>query len=237
MRTAIRLMVVDDHPLARHGLISMLHAHEERFQVVAEAEGVQAALQLAEAGTVEIVLTDLHFEPDGSPNGLDLLRRLKAQQPGAKVVMITSEMSDQFLLEAFDAGADAYLHKHAASAEIVRAIESVASGFTHFPAHLRKALEKREREPRLTPREIDVLPYIARGMTAKEIARELMYVDPLHKNIASRTIEVHKANIKQRLHLEEANSLIPFAIEYCQAHRIDFKAMMIHTRPNRPDFP
>ena len=232
MRTAVRLMVVDDHPLARQGLISMLHAYEERFQVVAEAECVQAALDLAEAANVEIVVTDLHFEPNGSPNGIDLLRLLKAKQSCPKVVMITSEVNDQFLLEAFDAGTDAYLHKHAASAEIVRAIESVDSGFTHFPARLRMALEKREREPRLTTRETEVLPFIARGMTAKQIARELMYVDPLHKNVASRTIEVHKANIKQRFRLEEANSLIPFAIEYCQAHRIDFKAMTIHTRRN-----
>ncbi|MEI8081182.1 MAG: LuxR C-terminal-related transcriptional regulator, partial [Actinomycetes bacterium] len=91
----------------------------------------------------------------------------------------------------------------AAPAEIARAIESVASGFTHYPAHLTTALDKRDREPMATQRERELLPYIARGMTAKEIARELTHMEP-GSPIIDRTVEVHKGNIKRKFRLDSA---------------------------------
>ncbi len=230
MPAPIRLMVVDDHPLARQGLVAMLGAHEERFQVVAQAASLEEALVRAGNEPMDLVVTDLHLATDGSSNGIDLIRLLRAQQPGIKLVLITSELDEQFLLRAFDAGADAFLHKHAEASEIVRALEAVASGFTHFPAQLRAALDRRRKEPSLTPREGDILPYVARGMTAKQISRELTCIHPQKQKISDRTVEVHKGSIRQKFGLEEANALIPFAVEHCQRHRIDFKGMKIHSR-------
>jgi DNA-binding NarL/FixJ family response regulator len=143
--------------------------------------------------------------------------------------MITSEVSDQFLLKAHEAGVSAFLHKHAAAAEIARAIECVAGGFTHFPAQLKAAVDKRRLEPHLTPRELELLPYIAKGMTAKEIARELSHLDP-QCAVIDRTVEVHKGNIKRKCRLDSANALITFAIEHCQDNRIDYRAMALHTK-------
>ena len=231
MGQPIRLLIVDDHPLARQGVIAMLSACEDQFLIVGEAASIDEALIRADSLRPEIVLTDLHFGPGESRNGLDLVALLKAQQPDVQFVMITSEVSDQFLLKAHDAGVSAFLHKHAAAAEIVRAIESVASGFTHFPAQLRAAIDKRRQEPRLTPRELELLPFIAKGMTAKEIARELTHIDP-QSPVIDRTVEVHKGNIKRKCRLDSANAMITFAIEYCQDHRIDYRAMTIQTKRN-----
>ena len=229
MSPPIRLMIVDDHPLARQGVLAMLNAYDDRFIVVAEAGSIDEALARVESARPEVILTDLHLGPGESRNGLDLIVLLQKLQPDLQYVMITSEINDQFLLQAHDAGVSAYLHKHAAAAEIVRAIESVASGFTHFPAHLKAALDKREREPIATQREKELLPYIARGMTAKEIARELSHLAP-DSTIIDRTVEVHKGNIKRKFRLDSANALITFAIEYCQDHRIDYLAMLLHTK-------
>ena len=229
MQSTIRLMMVDDHPLARQGLCAMLAAYDERFLVVAEAATIDEALACAASSQPEVVLTDLHLGPGETRNGLDLIGLLQAQHPDLQFVMITSEVNDQFLLKAHDLGVGAYLHKHAAAAEIARAIESVASGFTHYPAHLKTALDKRERAPVATQRERELLPYIARGMTAKEIARELTYLEPASP-IIDRTVEVHKGNIKRKFRLDSANALITFAIEYCQDHRIDYRAMLLHTK-------
>jgi DNA-binding NarL/FixJ family response regulator len=226
-------MVIDDHPLARQGVIAMLSAYDDRFQIVAEAGTLEEALACAPQARAEVALTDLHLGPGEPRNGLDLIALLQKQQPDLQFVMITSEVNDQFLLQAHDIGVSAYLHKHAAAAEIVRAIESVASGFTHFPAHLKAALDKREREPVATQREKELLPYIARGMTAKEIARELSHREPASP-IIDRTVEVHKGNIKRKFRLDSANALITFAIEYCQDHRIDYRSKPLHTKRSIP---
>jgi len=229
MRAPIRLMMVDDHPLARQGLSAMLAAYDDRFYIVGEAATVEEAIVLTSTVQPDVVLTDLHLGPGESRNGLDLIALLQVQHPDLLFVMITSEVNDQFLLQAHDLGVGAYLHKHAAAAEIARAIESVASGFTHFPAHLKLALAKRDREPVATQRERELLPYIARGMTAKEIARELTHKE--HGSpIIDRTVEVHKGNIKRKFRLDSANALITFAIEYCQDHRIDYRTMPLHTK-------
>lgn len=229
MSPPIRLLIVDDHPLARQGVIAMLSAFDDRFLIVGEVGSIDEALIRAESARPEIVLTDLHFGPGESRNGLDLVALLTEKQPDLQFVMITSEVSDQFLLKAHDAGVSAFLHKHAAAAEIVRAIESVASGFTHFPSQLKVAVDKRKLEPRLTPREEELLPFIAKGMTAKEIARELSHIDP-KCSIIDRTVEVHKGNIKRKCRLDSANSLITFAIEYCHDRRIDYRAMAVQTK-------
>ena len=172
------IMVVDDHPMARQGVVAMLRAFDGQFEVVAEAGTIDEALARADTARPEIVLTDLHFDSEKTRNGLDLIALIHKQQADIQFVMITSEVHDQFLLKAHDAGANAYLYKHASAAELVRAIESVANGFTHFPVNLQGALDRRNREPALTPRESELLPYIARGMTAKEIARELSHTAP-----------------------------------------------------------
>ena len=230
MSGPIALLVVDDHPLARQGLVAMLSAFGDQFSVVAQAGNMTEALACAAAQPLQVLITDLHLtKADKRAEGITLLEAFAAHFPQIKRVMITSETSEVFLLQAHDAGAQAFLYKDADAREIARAIESVANGYTHFPAQLSEALTRRARAPKLTARELDMLPYIARGLTAKEIARELTQVDA-DSPLIDRTVEVHKGNIKRKFNLDSGNALVSFAIEHCQAHRVDYRAMALQTK-------
>ena len=213
MSAPIKLMVVDDHPSLRHGFISILKAYEDQFEVVAEAANVSEALLKVPTTCPDVVVTDLHFGHCDPTGGLDLIQALRTDYPQIKIVMITGSLEDESMLFAHDAGAHAFLSKEATASEIAKAIDAVSSGFTHFPSRLREAQEKREREPRLSDRETQIIPLIAAGMTAKLIARELAILDP-EKPIVDRTVEIYKGNIKRKFGLKTAGSLISFCMEY-----------------------
>jgi DNA-binding NarL/FixJ family response regulator len=193
----------------------MLKAFDNQFDIVAEAANGEEALQKMEASKADVVVTDLHFAPNDPTNGIDLIHALRERYPKVQVVMITAEMDDEYLLLAHEVGANAFLSKHSSAAEIAKAIDAVASGFTHFPTRLREVLEKRNKEPRLTERESQLVPLIAVGMTAKQMARELTKLQPSHP-IVDRTIEIHKGNIKRKFDLTSTNALIAFSIQYCK---------------------
>ncbi len=212
MPAPIKLLIVEDHPVTRHGFISWLSAFDGQFQVVAEAANGEEALLKYVASKPDVVVTDLRF-PNCPTDGIDLILELRELDPKAKVVMITSEVHDDYLVVAHDIGANAFLNKEATASEIAKAIDAVASGFNHFPARLREVLGKRMAAPQLTEREKQILPYIALGMTAKETALELTRLDPANP-ISHRTVEIHKANIKRRVGLTSLPALIAYAMEH-----------------------
>jgi two-component system NarL family response regulator len=213
MSALIKLMVVDDHPSLRHGFVSILAAFDDQFAVVAEAANVKEALLKVPSSHPDVVVTDLHFGQSDPMGGIDLIHALRTEHPQIKIVLITGSLEDESLLLAHDAGAHAFLGKEATAAEIAKAIDAVSSGFTHFPSRLREALQKREREPRLSDRESQIIPLIAAGMTAKQIAIELARLDPT-KPIVDRTVEIYKGNIKRKFGLKAASALISFCMEY-----------------------
>lgn len=218
MSALIKLMVVDDHPSLRHGFISILAAFDDQFKVVAEAANVREALLKIPSSHPDVVVTDLHFGQSDPTGGINLIQELRAEHPQVKTVMITGSLEDESMLLAHDAGAHAFLSKEATAFEIAKAIDAVASGFTHFPSRLREALQKREREPRLSDRETQIIPFIAAGMTARQIATELSRQDPT-RPIVDRTVEIYKGNIKRKFGLKAANALISFCMEYSKRIR------------------
>lgn len=198
----IRLLIVDDHPVLRDSLANLLTAYSLRIQVVAQAGNVHDALLLAEQHSPDIVLTDLQMKPQ---SGIDFINLLRPRQPLIRYVVFTALTDAESLLQAFDAGAEGFLTKDAEAHELVKAIESVMVGATHYPAELKLAISRRQKKPVMTPREREVLTFVAKGLTSKEIARHLS-IDP-------RTVDVHRANIRQRFGLESSAALLRFAIE------------------------
>lgn len=198
----IRLLIVDDHPVLRDSLVNLLTACSPRIQVVAQAGNVHDAHVLAEQHSPDIVLTDLQMKPQ---SGIDLIKLLNHRQPAIRYVVFTALTDAESLLQAFDAGAQGFLTKDSQAHELVNAIESVMSGSTHYPAELQLAISQRKKQPVMTPREREVLTWVAKGLTSKEIARKLV-IDP-------RTVDVHRANIRQRFGLESSAALLRFAIE------------------------
>lgn len=205
----ITLLVVDDHPVMRESLANLIHLHNPRINVVAQAGSVSEALQLAQMHSPDIVLTDLQMTP---LSGFDLLQKLRLSQPNIRYVVFTALASAEHLLQAFDSGAEAFVTKDSQAQELIQAIEAVRRGATYYPAELNRALLRRKEQPRMTPREREVLAWVAQGLTSKEIARQ-MSIDP-------RTVDVHRANIRQRFGLDSSAALMRFAIAHTSAAKV-----------------
>lgn len=201
-RPPIKLLIVDDHPIVRHSLVHLLTAYGPQFQVVGQAHNAQEALVQAQLNPPDVVLTDLQMKPT---SGIELIALLSQRQPGVRYVVFTASTQEEHMLQAFDAGAAGYVVKESEEGEIVKAIEAVMDGATHYPAGLRRALDRRRQQPSLTARESEVLALIARGLTSKEIAREL--------GIDFRTVDTHRANIRQRFGLDSSAALLRFALK------------------------
>jgi two-component system, NarL family, nitrate/nitrite response regulator NarL len=200
--STIRLLIVDDHPVLRQSLVNLLTVYCPLIEVIAQAGNAQDALVLAQENQLDIVLTDVQMSPQ---SGIHLIKTLRLSQPTTRYVVFTALTDTESLLQAFDAGAEGFLTKDSEAHELVGAIESVMAGATHYPARLKAALSQRQQQPVITPREREVLAWVARGLTSKEIARKLS-IDP-------RTVDVHRANIRQRFSLDSSAALLRFAIE------------------------
>lgn len=200
--STIRLLIVDDHPVLRQSLVNLLTVCCPRIEVIAQAGNAQDALALAQENQLDIVLTDVQMSPQ---SGIYLIKTLRLSQPAVRYVVFTALTDTESLLQAFDAGAEGFLTKDSEAHELVSAIESVMAGATHYPAGLKAALSQRQQQPVITPREREVLGWVAQGLTSKEIARKLT-IDP-------RTVDVHRANIRQRFSLDSSAALLRFAIE------------------------
>ncbi|MFZ4285529.1 response regulator [Variovorax sp. HJSM1_2] len=199
----IRLLIVDDHPVMRHSLISLLAAFGLPIEVVAEARNAEEALDRAEQTQPDIVLTDLQMKPT---SGIELIRQLSQRQPQIRYVVFTASTQEEHMLQAFDVGAQGFVVKESEAAELVQAIEAVMRGATHYPAGLKRALDRRQLQPTLTTREAEVLALVAQGLTSKEIGR-VLGTDP-------RTVDAHRANIRQRFGLDSSAALLRFALEH-----------------------
>ena len=203
---AIRLLIVDDHPVVRHSLVSLLAAFGLPIEVVAEARNAEEAMALAEQRQPDIVLTDLQMKPT---SGIELIRQLSQRQPRIRYVVFTASTQEEHMLQAFDVGAQGFVVKESEAGELVQAIEAVMAGATHYPASLKRALDRRQQQPALTARESEVLALVAEGLTSKEIARRL--------GIDSRTVDAHRANIRQRFGLDSSAALLRFAVAHSAA--------------------
>ena len=201
---SIRLLIVDDHPIVRHSLSALLGAYGPPMQVVAQAGNAEEALVQAEQTQPDIVLTDLQMKPT---SGIQLIEQLSQRQPAIRYVVFTASTQDEHMLQAFDAGAQGFVVKESEAGELVKAIEAVMGGATHYPAGLKRALDRRQQQPALTARETEVLALVAQGLTSKAIARTL--------DIDSRTVDAHRANIRQRFGLDSSAALLRFAMENC----------------------
>lgn len=226
MTKPIRLLIVDDHPLARAGVVGMLTAYGDRFEVVAQAASCEEALYHDQKFKPDVVITDIGLCGDIKNNydadGIALIGKIRRQRPDAKCMVLTGWGDDASLLQATDAGAMAFLLKDATADSIVRAIESVACGFSHFPQSLQMARDKRDREPKLTPTESHLMPYLANGWVPKVIGLEI--------TASHRTIEAHIAHIKLKFGINTQLELTSLAKQYCHFNRINFDKLVTSSR-------
>jgi DNA-binding NarL/FixJ family response regulator len=203
MSAPLRLLLVDDHPLVRDGLRARLEA-VGRFTVVAEAGSAAEALDAIARHAPDCVLMDISMR---DLHGIALTRQLQRSDPDLQVIMLTMHDEPQYVIEAFRAGARGYVLKDSPSAEIVAAIDTVSAGRRYFSARVADALVNASLpEPELTPREREVLHWIAQGLGNKEIAARLA--------LSVRTVETHRINIKRKFELDSTAALVKFALDH-----------------------
>jgi two-component system, NarL family, response regulator DevR len=187
----LRLLIVDDHEVVRRGLVDYLDRRPQ-FQVVAEAGTCAEAIAQARRFLPDIVLLDIQL-PDAS--GIEACRLLRDELPAVLVVFLTSSPDEHNVLAAVVSGARGYVLKQSRSAELVRTLEAVGRGESLFDASVTGMVLDRVRRiasgadadeaSALTPREREMLPLIATGMTNREIAAAVFLSDKTVKNYVS----------------------------------------------------
>lgn len=206
----IQILIADDHGVLRAGLRALLSS-EKDLEIVGEAGSGEQALAMAQELKPDLILLDISL-PDLS--GIEVTRQLKEDRPGIRVLILTVHEDEGLLQEAIRAGAAGYIIKRAVESELIDAIRAVSRGdlYVH-PAMTRVLLRDMAptpspKQPTVempTPREIDVLRYIAQGYTNRQTAEAL--------SISVRTVESHRANLMSKLGLNSRVELVRYAKE------------------------
>jgi DNA-binding NarL/FixJ family response regulator len=207
--TPIRVLCADDHPLVRKGIASIL-ANETDVLLVGEAGGGQEAVELFRKLKPDVVLMDLRMP---EMNGIEATRIIRAEAPETKIIALTSYDGDQDIYRAIEAGVRGYILKEMVHTEVLRAIRTVHAGKRLMPAEVAERLSEYFPQMALTPREVEVLRFVAKGMANKEIAHEL--------GTASGTIKMHIQNILAKLDASDRTHAVTIALERGILH-LDF---------------
>jgi NarL family two-component system response regulator LiaR len=208
MSDPITVMIVDDHEMVRHGASGYLEAQLD-IEVVAEAESGEEAVRLAQEHVPHVVLMDLVMP---GMDGVEATRKVKDVSPRSQIIVLTSYHQDEHIFPALQAGAISYLLKDVKAGELVEAIRRAAQGeatlHPRVAARVIQALRGGDLDQSspfttLTERELDVIKLIARGLTNRKIAEELV--------ISEGTVKGHVSNILSKLHLADRTQAAVYA--------------------------
>ncbi|MGW9632110.1 response regulator [Agromyces sp. NPDC055520] len=208
---SIRIVVADDHPIVRAGIVGLLEG-EPGLEVVGEAADGAAAVSVAASERPDLVLMDLRMP---QLDGAAATARILAEVPGTRVLVLTTYETDDHILAAIEAGASGYLLKAAPQAEIVAGIRAVAAGETVLAPSIAAKLVSRVRAdavaaaadtaPSLSPRELEVLRLVADGRSNPEIARALF--------IGEATVKTHLLHVFEKLEVSDRTRAVTRAME------------------------
>ncbi|MBF0555375.1 MAG: response regulator transcription factor [Nitrospirae bacterium] len=204
----IKILLVDDHPIVREGIIKILHRQPD-IETVIEAETSREALSLLKKSQFSVVILDISL-PD--KNGLLTLEQIKHDYPGLPVLILSMYPEEEYAIQSLKLGASGYLTKKALPDELLKAIKKIATGGKYITATLAEKLacelDKKSDKPLykyLTNREFHVMEMIVAGRTPKEIAELL--------TLSVRTINTYRSNIMEKLQLRNNAELVRYAIE------------------------
>jgi len=211
---AIRILIADDHELFRRGLRMVLE-DEDDIAVVGEVGDGASAVQLAIDEAPDVMVMDVRMP---QLSGIEAAIKIKESLPHTKILMLTISDEEDDLYEAIKAGANGYLLKEISIDEIGNAVRSVHAGqslispsmasklLNEFASMIKREEEEKEQvpAPKLTPREMEVLEHVAKGMNNREIAKALF--------ISENTVKNHVRNILEKLHLHSRMEAVVYAV-------------------------
>ena len=201
MSKPIRILIADDHYVVRMGLTALVET-EADLQVVGEAsDGIQV-VELYKKHEPDLVLMDLRMP---RADGIAATRVIREQFPKARILMLTTYDGDDDIHRALSAGASGYLLKNSTRESLIPAIRAVASGQRWIPQEVASRLAKRKMFEELTPRELEVLNQLAKGLANKEIADVL--------NISEHTVKGYLKAILGKLHVADRTEAVTAALQ------------------------
>lgn len=197
----IRVLVVDDHPIVRNGLVLMVQ-YKTGMEIVAEAANGLEAVELFRQYQPDVTLMDLQM-PEMS--GVTAITTIRQEYPDAQIIVLSTYDSDEEIYQGLQAGAKGYILKNAPVDEIVRAIHIVHSGKKYIPPEVGEKLAERMSRPQLTQREQQVLELIAQGKSNHEIAETL--------HLSESAIKYHANHVFSKLGVSDRTQAALLAVK------------------------
>jgi DNA-binding NarL/FixJ family response regulator len=199
--STIRILCADDHSLVRKGIASIL-ANESDIRLVAEASNGREAVEQFRQHRPDVTLMDLRMP---ELDGIEASRQILREFPDANIIALTSYDGDQEIYRALEAGVKGYLLKEMVHTEVIRAIRVVHSGKRLMPPEVAQRLSEYFPQAALSPREVEVLTLVARGLSNKEIAQQL--------GTAAGTIKIHVQNILAKLGASDRTHAVTIGVQ------------------------
>ncbi len=200
-RKPLRILLVDDHPMMRAGLASVLLMDPD-FASVMQASDGDSALQIWRENQPDVTLLDISM---GGMDGIDTLRQLIRDFPSARVLMLTTSEASEDIRHAMEAGACGYVTKNINAGDLVEAIRAIHAGGKVFSEDVKRKLAENVASGHLTAREIEVLELVRQGFTNDEIGRLL--------DVSERTARAHISSIKEKLHASDRAAAVARGFE------------------------
>jgi len=212
-----RIFIVDDHPMMRQGLAQLIN-NEPDLQVSGEAESAEQALSAIDGSKPDLVLADVTLT---GRSGLELIKDIQALRPDLAVLVISMHDESLYAERVLRAGGRGYVMKQEGGKQIMQAIRQVLSGQIYFSpkmsAKILEALSGRRSDAsnspleRLTDREFEVFQLLGDGKGTRQIAEQL--------HVSVKTIEVHRLHIKEKLKIDDAPSLVRYAVRWVETQK------------------
>lgn len=207
-----RILLVDDHALLRRGLAELIEG-EGDLEVCGEAGDPTGALELLEEDEVDLAVVDISLQ-EGS--GLELVKQIKSQHPDVDVLVLSMHDENLYAERTLRAGAKGYINKEASTEKVIEAIREVLAGRVYLSEKMSDRILHRivdrdtmpEESPidTLSDRELEVLELIGRGLTTRQIARQL--------HLSRKTVDTYRDHLKTKLQIKTANELVRYAVAW-----------------------